>query len=588
LKESEYAAYPHSTRPSRSPKDCTANAFEGPCSRSPTNAAASPASTDRGLPSVCETRRVKVRIPVTNVAELVRRRASQHGDHPALVDGDTRLTWAELDRQVDAVARGLAGAGLVAGHRVAFALPNRIELVVTYLATLRAGCVAVPLNPTSATGEVASMLADSGARLCLADTSTVATVRAALGDARPGTAASPAAGARGAIRGSTVIVVGSSAASGEMTYADLHVDGSPVMSPLDREALAVLLYTSGTSGRPRAAMLSHRALLANIDQASQTRPAPVNRRDIVLGVLPLFHVYGLNAVLGQVLLQGASLVLGTRFDSDETLRLVAAERVTVVPVAPPVIAAWVGRDDVVERLASVRTLLSGAGPLAEDLVHEFESRTGIAVEQGYGLTEAAPIVTSTIGTPVHKPGSAGRAVPGVELRVVDAAGAPTGVDDAGEILVRGDNVFSGYWPEGAEAPSSDGWLATGDIGFLDSDGDLFMVDRVKEMVIVSGFNVYPSEIEDVVREVAGVRECAVIGVADPRTGEAVLVYVAPTPEADREALPAAVRQHCAQRLARFKQPAGVELVDTLPHSASGKVAKGRLREEQQRRAMGLA
>ncbi len=540
------------------------------------------------LPSVCETRRVKVRIPVTNVSELVRRRASQHGDHPALVDGERRLTWAELDQQVDAVARGLADTGLVAGHRVAFALPNRVELVVTYLATLRAGCVAVPLNPTSAAGEVARMLADSGARLCLADTSTVATVRAALDDAAPGSSDVSTAGSSAAPLGPGVVVVEELAAPGEMTYADLHVDGAPVMSPLDREALAVLLYTSGTSGRPRAAMLSHRALLANIDQASQTNPAPVGRHDVVLGVLPLFHVYGLNAVLGQVLLQGATLVLGTHFDPDETLRLINAEHVTVVPVAPPVIADWVGRDDVVDRLASVRTLLSGAGPLAEDLVREFESRTGIAVEQGYGLTEAAPIVTSTIGTPVHKPGSAGRAVPGVELRVVDAAGSPTGVEDAGEIMVRGDNVFSGYWPDGAEAPGSDGWLATGDIGFLDSDGDLFMVDRVKEMVIVSGFNVYPSEIEDVVREVAGVRECAVIGVPDQRTGEAVLVYVVPAAEADREALPAAVRQHCVQRLARFKQPAGVELVDALPHSASGKVAKGRLRAEQQRRAVGLA
>lgn len=503
-----------------------------------------------------------------------------------MVDGDTRLTWAELDQQVDAVARGLAGAGLVAGHRVAFALPNRIELVVTYLATLRAGYIAVPLNPTSATGEVAKMLANSGARLCLADTSTVHTVRAALDDAS--TAAESAVDPADATPEARVIVVGRSAGPGEMMYADLHVDGAPVMSPLDREALAVLLYTSGTSGRPRAAMLSHRALLANIDQASQTNPAPVSRRDIVLGVLPLFHAYGLNAVLGQVLLHGATLVLGALFDPDETLRLVAAEGVTVVPVAPPVIAAWVGRDDVVDRLASVRTLLSGAGPLAENLVREFESRTGVAVEQGYGLTEAAPIVTSTIGTPVHKPGSAGRAVPGVELRVVDAAGEQTGVDDAGEILVRGDNVFSGYWPDGAEAPSSDGWLATGDIGFLDPDGDLFMVDRIKEMVIVSGFNVYPSEIEEVVREVAGVRECAVIGVPDPRTGEAVLVYVAPTPEAERQALAAAVRQHCAERLARFKQPAAVEIVDTLPHSASGKVVKGRLRADLQCRAMGLA
>ncbi|MGH3365043.1 MAG: class I adenylate-forming enzyme family protein, partial [Nocardioidaceae bacterium] len=347
------------------------------------------------------------------------------------------------------------------------------------------------------------------------------------------------------------------------------------------------LYTSGTSGVPRAAMLSHRALLANIDQASQTRPAPVERTDIVLGVLPLCHVYGLNAVLGQVLLTGATLVLGQRFNPEETLRLVEAEQVTCVPVAPPVIVAWFGQEDIGERLRGVRTLLSGAAPLASELVRDFEARTGVPVEQGYGLTEASPIVTSTIGTPKHKPGSSGRALPGVELRVVDSSGHDVPADDPGEIWVRGRNLFSGYWPDGDERPDAAGWLSTGDVGFLDEDGDLFLVDRLKELVIVSGFNVYPSEIEDVVAEVAGVAECAVIGVPDKRTGEAVKVYVVAAPDADLAALPARVTDHCAARLARFKVPADVEVVDALPHSATGKVAKGRLRAKQAREAMGL-
>ena len=199
-----------------------------------------------------------------------------------------------------------------------------------------------------------------------------------------------------------------------------------------------------------------------------------------------------------------------------TLDLVAAEQVTVVPVAPPVITAWSTRDDVADKLSSVRTLLSGAAPMDEALVRAFEAHTNVAVEQGYGLTEAAPIVTSTLGTPAHKPGSTGRAIPGVELRLVDELGHDVAADDPGEILVRGANLFSGYWPDGDEAPDADGWLSTGDIGFLDSDGDLFMVDRLKELVIVSGFNVYPSEIEDVITEVDGVAEAAVIGVPDRR------------------------------------------------------------------------
>jgi long-chain acyl-CoA synthetase len=383
------------------------------------------------------------------------------------------------------------------------------------------------------------------------------------------------------------VSVGVPALPSERAYDDLVSSSAAIVSPRDAESLAVLLYTSGTSGRPRGAMLSHRALLANVDQASRTDPQPVLPDDVVLGVLPLFHVYGLNAVLGQVLNQAATLVLGKRFDPDETLRLVATSGVTCVPVAPPVIVAWNGRDDVAEKLSGVRTLLSGAAPLPEDLVRAFEARTGVTVEQGYGLTEAAPIVTTTVGTPVHKPGSTGRAVPGVELRVVDDAGHDVESDDPGEILVRGANLFSGYWPDGDGGPDEDGWLATGDIGFLDADGDLFMVDRLKELVIVSGFNVYPSEIEDVISEVDEVRECAVIGVPDASTGEAVVAYVVPAEGSDAGNLAARVLQHCETRVARFKVPSSVQVVSELPHSATGKVAKGRLRASEARRAMGL-
>ena len=386
------------------------------------------------------------------------------------------------------------------------------------------------------------------------------------------------------------MVVGAVPESGEIAYDDLAVDDAAVVTPRDRESLAVLLYTSGTSGRPRGAMLSHRALLANIDQASQTRPTPITAEDVVLGVVPLCHVYGLNAVLGQVLLNGATLVLGPRFDPADTLSLVAERAVSVVPVAPPVIVAWMSRDAVQlrQQLRSVRLLLSGAAPLALEVARGFEELTGVDVEQGYGLTEAAPIVTSTIGTPRHKPGSSGRALPGVDLKVVDEAGREVHADDPGEIWVRGDNLFSGYWPDSDGAPGPGGWLATGDIGFLDPDGDLFLVDRLKELVIVSGFNVYPSEIEDVVSEVPGVTECAVIGQPDDRTGEAVVAFVVAADGVDAGELRLAVARHCEQRVARFKVPSVIEVVTELPHSATGKVAKGRLRAGEARRAMGLA
>jgi long-chain acyl-CoA synthetase len=523
----------------------------------------------------------------SNVDGLLRRQAAEHPDSTALVDGDNRTSWQSLDRQVEGLARGLAELGLVAGHRVAIAAANRAEFVASYLAVLRGGMVAVPVNPTSRPGEVARVLADSGARVCFADSGAVPSVREAVGQLSS------------FVR---VVVVGGSPAAGEIDYAHLPADGARIVSPRDPESLALLVYTSGTSGSPRAAMLSHRALLANIEQAASTTPPPVRHGDVVLGVLPMFHVYGLNAVLGQVLLTGATLVLGDRFDAEQTLALVERERVTCLPIAPPVVSAWLDlprsadEPEVAARLSSVTMLLSGAAPLSEETVRTFEELTGITVEQGYGLTEAGPVVTSTIGSPTHKPGSAGRALPGVELRVVDDTGTDVHPADPGEIWVRGDNVFSGYWPDHDAAPGPGGWLRTGDIGFLDADGDLYLVDRLKELVIVSGFNVYPSEIEDVIDEVDGVGECAVIGASQADTGETVVAYVVPaagSTEAEptdgaRAALEAAVLAHCADRLARFKVPSRVEVVSELPHSASGKVAKGRLRAHQARHELGLS
>ncbi len=528
---------------------------------------------------------------VSNVADLLARAAQDNPDRVAVVEAASgrRMTWAELDAEADRVASGLAALGLVAGFRVAIALPNRIELVAAYLGALRARLVAVPVNPQSTTGETVRTIADSGARLVVADLSTVATVRSAVAGFEDALV-----GADEELRARTVVprvvVAAAPTLPGEVAWRELLGEeprGIPV--PDDPEALAVLLYTSGASGRPRAAMLSHRALLANIEQAAAVDPPLVTGDDVVLGVLPLFHVYGLNAVLGQVLRQQARLVLTEGFDVEGTLDLVEDEAVTVVPVAPPVLAYWRDVEDLAGRLHGVRTVLSGSAPLAPELVAEFEERARVTVHQGYGLTEAAPVVTSTQCSRTPKRGSVGAALPGIELRLVDEGGhAPEGADP-GEIRVRGQNLFSGYWPDGTDGPDRDGWWATGDVGFLDADGDLFLVDRLKDLVIVSGFNVYPVEVEDTIVELDAVAEAAVIGVADDATGEAVVAYVkqragsslAPDEVAEQ------VREHCAARLARFKQPTLVHVVDELPHTPTGKIAKGRLRTVERRRHLGL-
>lgn len=521
-----------------------------------------------------------------NVADLLATAAREEPDRIALSEAATgrTVTWSALDDLADRVARGLSDTGMVAGYRVMVAVTNRIEFVATYFGILRSRMVAVPINPRSATGEVVRMLVDSGARMVVADPSTMGTVRSAVVGVREALEAS------GEETASLPRVVGIDAPAepGERTWEQLvALPGEPVPGSTDPESLAVLLYTSGTSGRPRAAMLSHRALLANVEQAAAVEPPMITGRDVVLGVLPLFHVYGLNAVLGQVVRQHARMVLVEGFDPEGSLDIIEDEAISVLPVAPPVFAYWMQVPALEERLGPVRTILSGSAPLAPELTEAFTARTGLAIHQGYGLTEASPVVTSDLCSTTHDPRSVGAALPGIDIRLADETGREPDEDDAGEILVRGDNLFSGYWPDGADGPGEDGWWPTGDVGYLDRHGNLFLVDRLKELVIVSGFNVYPSEVEDVILELASVAQAAVIGVEDEVTGEAVVAYVKPAGQVDPGQLEEQVRAHCAARLAGFKQPRIIHVADSLPSTITGKVQKGRLRATERRRALGL-
>lgn len=536
-----------------------------------TDPAADPASTD---PASTD--------PAT-LADLLASAAREEPDAVALVETGARaraLTWAQLDAEVDRVAAGLAVAGVVAGYRVLLALGNRAEFVAAYLGTLRAQAVAVPVNPRATGPEVAHVLADAAPRLAVADAGALPALREAVAElaaARPD-AVLP-----------RVVALDAEPAAGERAWSDL-LAAPPRAVPAvrDPERPAALLYTSGTTGRPRGAMLSHRALLANVEQLTGVEPPMVRPDDVVLGVLPLFHVYGLNAVLGAVLRLRARLVLVERFDPVGTLGVVAEHGCTVLPLAPAVFAQWREVPDLRERLAGVRLVLSGSAPLAAEVVDDVAARTGHVVHQGYGLTEAAPVVTSTLASPAPRPGSVGAPLPGIELRLVGPDGVlPPRSEEAGEVEVRGANLFSGYWPDGADGPDPDGWWGTGDVGYLE-DGDLTLVDRLGELVIVSGFNVYPAEVEDAVRATPGVAETAVIGVPDELTGQAVVAYVRPAPGAPGAAdLAAAVLATCAGRLARFKRPSRVEVVPELPLTVTGKVQRGRLRAVERRRATRL-
>ena len=508
-----------------------------------------------------------------NVADLVRSAAQADPGRTALVSEERRLTWAELDQAVDKAAAALSATGLVAGFRVALALGNSIEFVIGYFGALRAGLVAVPVNPASSADEVAGILTAVRARVVLADSGSAGAVRAAVRERAVATDPDAIP---------LVVPVGVAAQPGERSYDDLMSAPAqaPAVPPADPEALAVVLFTSGTTGAPRAVMLTHRALLANLDQISDIEPAAMQADDVVLGLLPFCHVYGLNSVLGMVAHTGATLVIVERFDPGHTLDLVVAEKVTHVPAVPQVFASWARRDDLGDRLSTVRLLVSGAEPLPSSVRQAIQEATRLVIEEGYGLTEAGPVVTSTLcsagsGAAAGKARSVGAPLPGIELRIVDDAGGDVEPGEPGEIHVRGQNLFSGYWPDGDDAPGEKGWLATGDVGCLDSDGDLLLVDRLTEVVVVSGFHVYPREVEEVIGELDGVAEVAVVATPDKQTGEAVKAYVVPRPGS--EVTPESVLSHCDARLARFKRPTVVRIVADLPRSVTGTVAKRRLR-----------
>lgn len=465
------------------------------------------------------------------------------------------MSWAELDTAVGQCAAGLLGRGLRPGDRVALLMGNSIAYVVAYFGALRAGLVAVPVNPAYTAPEVSVLIADSGSRVLIADHACLAVAREASA----------------AIASCEVIESESPA------WAELLNAPAIALPSVGDDALALLLFTAGTSGRPKGAMLTHNALLANIEMIrSLESPPAVVADDVVLVVLPLFHVYGLNTALGLAVSAGATCVIIDRFDPVESLRTISEQAVTTIAGAPAMYAAWNQVPGLAESLSSVRLLSSGGAPLSARLLNAFAERSGQVIFEGYGMTETAPVISTTLVSGAPKPDSVGRPLPGLEVRIVDEDGVDTDEGDPGEVWVRGASVFSGYWPHGEGGPDADGWLRSGDIAYVDADGDLHLVDRRREVILVNGFNVYPREVELAIESMPEVAEVAVVGVPDDVTGEAVTATLVPRTGAQLTV--DEVLAHCATRLARFKTPTVIRIVDALPHSATGKIAKGRLRE----------
>jgi long-chain acyl-CoA synthetase len=477
----------------------------------------------------------------------------------ALISRNQQITYGELHDWIDRVRGGLAGLGIGDGDRVALLCGNGHPFVIAYYAVVGLGAVAVPLNPSSPAPELQRQLSAVGACAVILDRSAAAAWadvdRAQVPDVR------------------AVVSVDGDTGGGATTFDELLAAAPLQATDVAPDHLATLLFTSGTAGAPRAAMLTHGNLLANLTQAQSVtnRVAP---GDVVYGVVPVYHIYGLQSMLTFSLAVGATVLLVQRFDPATALESIKARGVSVIPGAPAMWVAFAHFDEApADAFAGVRVALSGAAPLAVNVAEKMEERFGLRIAEGYGLTEASPVVTSSIGmTPVF--GSVGRVLDGIELRLVDDDGGDALVGDAGEIWVRGPNVFVGYLddPEAtARVLTPDGWLRTGDIGMCDEQGRLYLVERAKDLIIVSGFNVYPAEVEDVLMMHPAVADAGVIGVPHPHTGEAVKAFVVLAEGAtiDEEAL----IEHCHQHLARYKAPSKILFVDELPRSATGKLVR---------------
>ncbi|MGH3392974.1 MAG: acyl-CoA synthetase [Actinomadura sp.] len=501
------------------------------------------------------------------IGRWVTRRARVTPEVTALVAGERRLTFAELDERTNRLARALVDRlGVRRGDRVAVLLLNSIEFMETLFACAKLGAIFVPINFRLAPPEIGYVLADSGADVFVVHGPLAAAGRAARTE--------PGARVR------HTLVVEGDPDTVEHGYEDIVAAGSPqaVDFDVDPRDIAMIMYTSGTTGRPKGAMLTHANTIANARNQSAASGRGLREGDVTITAAPMFHIGGLGVHTLPLVYVGGTSVLVSKFDPAETLALMARERVTVEFLVPAMWAALMrvpGFDS--HDLSALELAISGGAPTPLTVLDFFQSR-GVPFQEGFGMTETAPGATMLDAAHVkEKNGSIGRPLFAVEARIVDEDDRDVPAGTVGELVLRGENIFAGYWmlPEATAEAFRGGWFHTGDLGRSDDEGFITLVDRKKDMIITGGENVYPVEVEQVLYRCPGVREVAVAGVPDERWGETVIAVVAAEDGADLTA--DGVIAYARDRLAHFKCPTRVEFVAELPRNATGKVLKTELR-----------
>ncbi len=485
---------------------------------------------------------------MTNLADNLAASAAKFPDRPALRLGETTLTYAQFDELAGRAAGRMAALGVQPGERVGLMLPNLLEFPVLFYGALRLGAVAVPMNPLLKGREIAHYTGDSGMVLLWAHESVASEDTAQAAD------------------GCRVETVSAGLISGLVEEPVPYVEN-------DDADTAVILYTSGTTGTPKGAELTHGGLDRNL-RVCINDLMTIDERDVIMGCLPLFHVFGLTCGLNASVAAAALIVLIPRFDAQVVLDSIGANDVTIFEGVPTMYTALAHLPDAQPaKVATLRLCSSGGAALPGEVVRAFEAKYGARILEGYGLSETSP-VASFNRVEQAKIGSIGTPIPGVEFKLVNDDGSETPVGDVGEICIRGHNVMKGYWnrPEAtAEAIDPDGWFHSGDMGKVDDDGFYYIVDRKKELIIRGGFNVYPREIEEVLYEHPAVREAAVIGLPHDTHGEEVGAAVALHPGSD--VTEDDIRAYVKERVAPYKYPRVVWFLDDLPKGGTGKILK---------------
>ncbi len=489
---------------------------------------------------------------MTNLAKNLTDTTRVHAGRVAVRVDNAAMTYHALDEASARVAAVLHERGLKPGDRVGIMMPNVAEVPVVYYGILRAGGVVVPMNPLLKAREVAYYAGDSGTGLVFA-------WHAFAGEARTGADEAQA----------DLIVVD------EAGFPDLLASVAPAEEVTDRGTgdTAVILYTSGTTGRPKGAELTHGNLISNTEVA-RTDIVRAGPDDVIFGGLPLFHVFGQTVALNVAVAAGACLTLLPRFDPEHALRIIAGHRVTVFEGVPTMYVALLHRPDRADYdVSTLRMCISGGAALPVEVLRGFEDAFGCTVLEGYGLSETSPVASFNHPGRERKPGSIGTPIRGVQMRLVDNSGQEVPVGEVGEIVISGPNVMKGYWqrPDATADAIRDGWFHSGDLARVDGDGYFYIVDRKKDMIIRGGYNVYPREIEEVLYEHPAVAEAAVIGLAHQALGEEIGAAVVLKPGASATAQE--LRDFVKGQVAAYKYPRHVWIAAALPKGPTGKIQK---------------